>query len=116
MTTGILFMTSYTTAEACTTVLVGKDASEDGSTMVARNEDMGTAWTKHFFVREANKNKQKFVSEGNGFSIHLPKKQLKYTATPEWDVSEGLYEEAGINSNNIAMSGTESLLQLRRMS
>ncbi|SEL06126.1 dipeptidase [Carnobacterium iners] len=108
VTTGLLFITSYTTAEACTTVLVGKDASKDGSTMIARNEDMGTAWTKHFFVREANKNKAKFVSEGNGFSINLPKKQLKYTATPEWDVSEGLYEEAGINSNNIAMSGTES--------
>lgn len=108
VTTGLLFITSSTTAEACTTVLVGKDASKDGSTMIARNEDMGTAWSKHFFVREENKNKAKFVSEGNEFSIHLPKKQLKYTATPEWDVSEGLYEEAGINSNNIAMSGTES--------
>ncbi len=60
VTTGILFMTSYTTAEACTTVLVGKDASKDGSTMIARNEDMGTAWAKHFFVREENKNKTKF--------------------------------------------------------
>lgn len=108
VTTGILFMTSYMTAEACTTVLVGKEASKDGSTMIARNEDMGTAWAKHFFVREANKNKVEFVSKGNGFSIKLPKKQLKYTATPEFDVSEGLYEEAGINSNNVAMSATES--------
>ncbi|HAW88121.1 MAG TPA: peptidase C69, partial [Enterococcus sp.] len=33
---------------------------------------------------------------------------LKYTATPEWDTSEGLFEEDGINSKNVAMSATES--------
>ena len=96
------------TADACTTVLVGKDASEDGSTMIARNEDMGTAWAKHFVVRKANTNPTNYISNGNKFSLTLPKEQLKYTATPEWDTSEGLYEEAGINSKNVAMSGTES--------
>ncbi|SFH65365.1 C69 family dipeptidase [Pisciglobus halotolerans] len=106
--TGLLFMTTYSTAEACTTVLAGKKATSDGSTMVARNEDMGTAWTKRFVVREADTNDSHFVSKGNGFTIELPKEQLKYTATPEWDVSEGLYEEAGINSQNVGMSATES--------
>lgn len=106
--TGMLWVTNIGFVEACTSVLVGKDASEDGSTMIARNEDMGTAWSKHFYVREANKNEQKFESKGNGFSLELPKEQLKYTATPEWDVSEGLYEEAGINSKQVAMSATES--------
>lgn len=96
------------TANACTTVLVGKDASNDGSTMIARNEDMGTAWAKHFVIRQANTNPTNYVSKGNKFSLTLPSKQLKYSATPEWDTSEGLYEEAGINSANVAMSGTES--------
>lgn len=95
-------------AQACTTVLVGKDVSTDGSTIIARNEDMGSAWAKHFVVREANSNEKHFVSKGNQFTIDLPAEQMKYTATPEWDVSEGLYEEAGINSAQVAMSGTES--------
>ncbi|MGO3732597.1 MAG: C69 family dipeptidase [Vagococcus sp.] len=97
-----------TTADACTTVLVGKDASVDGSTMIARNEDMGTAWAKHFYVRAANSNPTEHVSKGNGFKITLPKEHMKYTATPEWDDSEGLYESAGINSKNVTMSATES--------
>lgn len=49
--TGMLWVTNIDFVEACTSVLVGKDASEDGSTMIARNEDMGTAWAKHFYVR-----------------------------------------------------------------
>lgn len=105
---GVLFLSNTLSASACTTILVGKDASEDGSTMIARNEDMGSAWTKRFYVREANENDPNFVSKGNGFSIELPEEHFKYTATPEWDVSEGLYEESGINSENVAMSATES--------
>ncbi|EIW2105466.1 C69 family dipeptidase, partial [Enterococcus faecalis] len=45
-------------SEACTTVLVGKDASVNGSTLIARNEDMGSAWAKHFYVRKANSNEK----------------------------------------------------------
>ncbi|MFW8053718.1 C69 family dipeptidase [Vagococcus fluvialis] len=97
-----------TSVQACTTVLVGKEASVDGSTMIARNEDMGTAWAKHFYVRPENSNDRNYVSKGNGFKMTLPKEQMKYTATPEWDDSEGLYESAGINSKNITMSATES--------
>ena len=94
--------------DACTTVLVGKNASVDGSTMIARSEDLNTAWSKHFVVRKENTNPSHFVSKGNGFTLDLPKEQLKYTATPEWDTSEGLFEEDGINSKNVAMSATES--------
>ncbi|MHB9651654.1 C69 family dipeptidase [Enterococcus faecalis] len=95
-------------SDACTTVLVGKDASADGSTMIARNEDMSTAWAKHFVVREKNTNVSHFVSKSNNFTIELPKEHLKYTATPEWDTSKGLFEEDGINSKNVGMSATES--------
>lgn len=47
--------------DACTTVLVGKNASVDGSTMIARNEDLNTAWSKHFVVRKENTNPSHFV-------------------------------------------------------
>lgn len=97
-------------ASACTTVLVGKDASADGSTIIARNEDSSTANPKYFVVHEAKKNPAgtKHVSKGNGFVYELPETQYKYTATPEWTDEFGLYEEAGTNEKGVAMSGTES--------
>ncbi|MGX7014299.1 C69 family dipeptidase [Vagococcus silagei] len=104
----LLLLVGGVSADACTSVLVGKNATADGSTIIARTEDMGTAWAKHFYVREANSNPTSFESKGNGFKIELPKEHLRYTATPEWDVSEGAYEADGINSKNVAMSSTES--------
>ncbi|WP_025729251.1 C69 family dipeptidase [Atopobacter phocae] len=105
----VTLLTPLGTIEACTTVLVGKKASADGSTMIARNEDMGTAWTKRFVVYPAGKNKEtKYKSKANGFTTDIPKDRLKVTATPEWDESEGQFDEAGINSAGVAMSGTES--------
>lgn len=97
-------------AAACTTVMVGKDASADGSTIIARNEDAYTANPKYFVVHEAKKNPAgtKHVSKGNGFEIELPETQYKYTATPEWTDEWGLYEESGTNEKGVAMTGTES--------
>lgn len=97
-------------AAACTTVLVGKDASADGSTIIARNEDSYTANPKYFVVHEAKTNPAgtKHVSVDNGFTFELPEKQYKYTATPEWTDEYGLFEEAGTNEKGVAMTGTES--------
>ena len=36
--------------DACTTILVGKNASLDGSTMIARNDDTFFAVAPHSFV------------------------------------------------------------------
>ena len=53
--------------KACTTVVVGKKATTDGSTLIARNEDVG-AWSKHFYVHQATSNgPTTYVSEDNGF-------------------------------------------------
>lgn len=35
---------------SCTTMLVGKKASIDGTIMIARNEDFKTAWPKKFII------------------------------------------------------------------
>lgn len=95
---------------ACTTVLVGKDATVDGSTIIARNEDAKTAWTKRFVVvpSETFKDGDMYVSKGNGFTYPMPKETLKYTATPDWDQSAGNYYEDGINTNGVCVSATES--------
>lgn len=109
-TAAIALLAPLQALEACTTVIVGKGATVDGSTMIARNEDMGTSWAKYFMVRPGGINKSTtYVSKGNGFTVKVPKKRFKMTATPEWDESEGSFDEAGINEQGVAMSGTESL-------
>lgn len=96
-------------ALGCTTVLVGKDATTDGSTIMARNEDAHTAWTKRFVVHPHTDNgATNYRSVGNDYTVTLPKIQQRYTATPDWTADEGTFGEDGINESNVAMSGTES--------
>lgn len=93
---------------ACTSILVGKKASLDGSIMIGRNEDAKAAWPKHFVIHQHGELTNKFVSKDNGFTLQLPKNSAKYSATPEWTDKFGLFEEDGINEFNVAMSATES--------
>lgn len=100
---------NLTTRTACTSILVGKKASLDGSIMIGRNEDSKAAWPKHFIVHPASKtNNSIFKSKANKFECELPENALKYTATPEWTDKFGLFEEYGFNSLGVAMSATES--------
>lgn len=96
--------------KACTSILVGKNASIDGSTMIGRNEDSRAAWAKALVVRPHAEfsEPQTFISKDNGFTMPLPTIRGKYTATPEWTDQFGLFEEAGINEYGVAMSATES--------
>ena len=95
---------------ACTSILIGKQASLDGSVIIGRNEDSRAAWPKHYIVHHHHEFKTNplFKSHDNHFQLKLPKIRLKYTATPEWTAKFGLFEEDGINEDNVAMSATES--------
>lgn len=94
---------------ACTSILIGKSASVDGSVMIGRNEDSRAAWPKKFVVHPASdQTTRQFSSQDNGFSIPLPNHAAKYTATPEWTDKYGIFEEDGINEFGVAMSATES--------
>lgn len=95
---------------ACTSILVGKQASADGSIFIGRNEDSKAAWPKHF-VSHARKTCTKapvFKSKETGFQLTLPLVRAKYNATPEWTTEYGEFEEDGFNEYGIAMSATES--------
>ncbi|WP_054666015.1 C69 family dipeptidase [Lacticaseibacillus camelliae] len=97
------------TRSACTSILIGKKATADGSVLIGRNEDSKAAWPKHLVVHpETFDQPEAFHSKANGFTLHLPKHAFKYTATPEWTDQYGLFEEAGINQVGVAMSATES--------
>lgn len=103
---------------SCTSILIGRKASINGSVMIGRNEDSKTAWPKHLAFtpggessRQLNKNIDEnfvFTSPDNDFKIQLPQKSLAYSSTPEWTDRYGVFEEDGINEKGVAMSATES--------
>lgn len=95
--------------DACTTVVVGSKATNDGSTLVARNEDVSTHRAKYFKVYpHTNQGPRHFKSNINGFEMKLSPKQYRYTGMPDYDESKGRFLENGINEHNVAMSATES--------
>lgn len=95
--------------KTCTTILVGKNATIDGSTMIARNEDGGDQPNpQKFVVYPANAASTTYESGANHVKIPLPGNSLRYTATPDADDSFGVWAGAGINSENVAMTATET--------
>lgn len=97
---------------ACTTVLVGKKASIDGSTMIARNDDTFSPITpQRFIIEPAAKGEKgrKIKSWLNKFKMDLPENAQAVSAVPNVDYKHrGYYDESGINQENVAMSCTES--------
>lgn len=97
---------------ACTTILVGKKASVDGSTMIARNDDTFRPITPQKFIihPEAKGEKgRKIKSWLNKFEMDLPEDAQRVPAVPNVDYKHrGYYDESGINQDNVAMSCTES--------
>ncbi|MGX7132013.1 C69 family dipeptidase [Enterococcus songbeiensis] len=96
---------------ACTTILVGKNASIDGSTMIARNEDGSVALgPKKFVVITPDQQPRTYQSKISKVTIQLPDNPLRYTSTPDADEEKiGIWGESGINSKNVAMSATETI-------
>ena len=102
---------------ACTTILVGKDASYDGSTIIARNEDSanGEFNPKRFIVVKPSEQPRTYTSVISHLTIDLPDDPLQYTAVPNADLKEGVWGEAGVNEANVAMSATETLTTNERV-
>ncbi len=94
----------------CTTILVGKKASYDGSTIIARNEDCpsGEFCEKRMDVANAA-GKTSYKSVISHLEVALPEGGGRYTCMPNADLKEGLWEAAGVNERNVAMTATETL-------
>ena len=95
----------------CTTILVGKKASRDGSTMMARNEASGAGHftEKKFKVVLPEEQPRHYVSVISKVEIDLPDDPQRYTSMPNALPDEGIWGEAGINESNVAMSATETI-------
>jgi dipeptidase len=95
---------------SCTTMLVGKDASIDGSVIIARNEDGNVPLVpQKFIVVKPEDQPRHYQSVLSSFNIDLPDAPLRYTSTPNADPAEGVWGAAGFNSENVAMSSTETI-------
>ena len=95
----------------CTTILVGKKASFDGSTLMARNEDSsaGHFTPKKFVVVRPEDQPRHYKSILSGVEIDLPEAPLRYTAMPNALPDAGIWGECGVNAANVAMTETETI-------
>lgn len=102
---------------ACTTILVGKKASYDGSTMVARNEDTGSGsfCPKKFLVMKASEQPRQYKSVISKVEIDLPDNPMQYTYTPNAINDEGIWGAYGVNTANVSMTATETLTANERL-
>ncbi|ORX56689.1 hypothetical protein BCR36DRAFT_580994 [Piromyces finnis] len=96
---------------SCTTILVGKNATYDGSTMMARTEDSsaGNFCSKKHIVVKPSEQPRHYKSVLSKFEIDLPEDPLQYTAMPNANPKDGIWGEAGINTKNVAVSETETI-------
>ncbi len=92
----------------CTTVLVGRKASNDGSTMIARTDD-GNLDTKKMIVVTPDRQPRKYKSVLSHVEISLPDEPLRYTACPNVDKKSGIWAATGMNAANVGMTATETI-------
>ncbi len=102
---------------ACTTILVGRNATYDGSTLVARNEDCGGGQIneKRFGVVLPQDQPRVYTTVGSHLTIELDEVPMRYTFTPDAVNKWGIFAEAGINEANVAMSATETITSNERV-
>ena len=93
---------------SCTTVLVGRKASNDFSTMIARTED-GRFDVKKMIVVEPKDQPKTYKSKISHVEIPLPETPMRYTACPNVDQKEGIWAATGINTANVGMTATETI-------
>ena len=96
---------------ACTTILVGKHASYDGSTMIARNDDSGSGHftPKKFVVIHPEDQKQTYRSVLSHVEVELPEHPYQFTAVPNAVAGKGIWAASGVNEKNVAMTATETI-------
>ena len=102
-------------ASACTAVYVGQDASEDGTTIVARSNDYPDVWPNYLTVVDRVENqpgRTMPVDNNNTVQAEIPATTYKYTATPWMDSAttyNKLESDAAACANEYGVSMTMSI-------
>ena len=101
------------TIYACTTIVVGSQATNDGSIIIARNNDSsGASEPKNMHYAPSMKAGTIFKSNLNNLTYKYPEATLPYTSFPIWNSfsKDSLsYEQTGINSCGVALTATETI-------
>lgn len=102
---------------SCTTILIGKKASYNGATIIARDEDssQGEYNPKRFVVVEPAEQPRTYVSVLGHCTVELPDNPMRYTAMPNAILDKGIWGEAGFNDAGVSMSATETLTTNERV-
>lgn len=101
-----------TSAYACTTIIVGKDASSNGSAFFGRCNDSPELMNVTFRSVPASNESGNYVyeDEGTKLKLELPKKCYQYFYTPEKGVeSKGEWGQVGSNEMGVCMTATETI-------
>ncbi len=93
---------------SCTTILVGKKASNDNTTMISRTDD-GHFDVKKMIVVEPKDQPKKYKCVGSHLTIELKEKPMRYSACPIVDKKEGSWAATGINEAGVGMTATETI-------
>lgn len=101
----------------CTTILVGKNASYDGSTMIARNDDScsGRFTPKKFVVVHPEEQQKNYKSVISHVEIPLPEHPMRYTSMPNALEGEGIWAASGVNEAHVGMTATETITSNSRV-
>jgi dipeptidase len=101
----------------CTTILVGKNATYDGSTFIARNDDSssGHFTPKKFVVVQPEAQPAEYTSVLSHVRIRLPENPQRYTAMPDAVKGKGIWAAGGANESRVAMTATETITSNERV-
>ncbi len=96
---------------ACTTILIGKNASYDGSTMIARNDDSGSGHftAKKFVTVHPQQLPAVYRSVLSHVEVPLPSGAMRFTSMPNAVEGKGIWAASGVNAANVAMTATETI-------
>ncbi|MFB9122737.1 C69 family dipeptidase [Paraburkholderia dipogonis] len=107
------FVASAQLSLACTTIIVGKKATVDGSILVARNDDGPGITAVNFLYHPPRRDGYTLRSVmKNKFSYEMPSHLMGYTGSPRG--SGSAYDESGFNDAGVGVSATETIVSNAR--
>jgi len=109
----LFFVQNIAIVSACTSIIVGKNRSVDGSVIIVHNEDLGENAAHKVVI---NKQQQWKIGDKlgliNGTKLHQPEKTFRFIATSifEKSVYPGDYT-FGVNENGLAATNNTAYLR-----